>query len=330
MALQHQHHPVPPLDAQGGEVVGGLAGGVLHILEGEAALGHIVRDVDHGQLVGTLPGDGVHGIEGEIITLGILEAQRLHAAVLPFLGNDELPAEQILVGLLLDEGLGGGPLLPLGGGHDHSQEHAVLTAHGDLAMGGGAFEEDAVPFVQDLLMLPHPDAHGALQHHVKLLAGVGDGVDGLFLQFGVVFVGTPIRSRQLVLEHGRHVLDGDAVLGGGDGALAAAGDGVAGQPGAVALQQLRQLHAEDQRALVHEGEGQVHGAGLILQIQLLRHLQKLCHGGGGVADDLPHLPDTLCNIHQLVDRSLTFHHSLSFWGIGFAHPFGDTKKPAPR
>ena len=315
VALEHQHHPVAPLDAQGGEVVGRLAGSVLHILEGEAALGHVVCDVDHGKLVRALPGDGIHGVEGEVVALGVLEVEGLHAAVVALLRDDELPAEQMLVGLLLDQGLGGGPLLPLGGGHDHGEEHAVLAAHCDLAVGGGALEEDAVALVEDFLMLAHPDFHGALDDHVELLTGVGDGVDGLFLQLRVIFVSTPIRSCQLVLEHGGHVLDGDAVLRGGDGALAAAGDGVAGEAGAVALQQLRQLHAENQGALVHEGEGQVNGPGLIFQIALFGNVQQFCHGGGGIADDLPHLPDALGNIHQLAGGGLTVHNSLSFCGL---------------
>ena len=39
MTLQHQHYLVALLDAQRGEVVGILVGHILHILEGETALG---------------------------------------------------------------------------------------------------------------------------------------------------------------------------------------------------------------------------------------------------------------------------------------------------
>ena len=314
VALQHQHDPVAPLDAQGRKVVGGLAGSVLHILEGEAALGHIVGDVDHGQLVGILSGDGIHSIEGEVVALGVAEVEHLQAAVLPFLGDDELPAQQGIVGLLLDQRLGRGPLLPLGGGHNHGQEHAVLAAHGDLAMGRGALEEDAVALVEDLLMLAHTDLHGALQDQVEFLTGVGNGMDGLGEKLGVIFVGAPVRRGHLVLEHGSHVLNGDAVLGGGDGALASAGNVIAGQAGAVALQQLGQFHAEGHGTLVHKGKGQVLFPGLILNILIFGNVQKLRHGGGGVTDDLAHLADTLGNAHQLIHTGLTCHRKLSFMG----------------
>jgi hypothetical protein len=54
VSFQHQHYLVALLDAEGLEVIRGLAGVFHDILEGEAALALVVRNIDHSGLVGAL------------------------------------------------------------------------------------------------------------------------------------------------------------------------------------------------------------------------------------------------------------------------------------
>ena len=298
VALQHQHDPVAPPDAQGFKIVGTLGGGILDILKGEPALGHIVGDVQHGQLIRIPAGNGVHGVEGEVIGILIVEAQLLQSAPVVLPGLDEMLAQQGRHLFGLPAGGDEHGVVHLVGGHDHGKELAVPAAHGDHAVGGGAFIEDAVALVQNLLMLAHPDPHGALDHQVEFLTGVGGGVDGLILQLGRILIGNPVRGGQLLMEHTGQILNGDAVLAGGDKALALPGHGVARQPGAGAAEQIRQLNAENSGALVHEGKGKVRIAGLVFPVQVLGNACSLRHLPGTQIHDIAHLANSLHHLHE--------------------------------
>mgnify|MGYP006897799298 CR=1 FL=1 len=80
VALQHQHHPVASLDAQGLEIVGGSCGFLLHIQESEPALGHILRNVEHGQLLRLGLCQGIHHIVSEVELFFALEGDFLQQA----------------------------------------------------------------------------------------------------------------------------------------------------------------------------------------------------------------------------------------------------------
>ena len=147
----------------------------------------------------------------------------------------------------------------------------------------------------------------------KFLAAVGGGVDGLMLQLLGILIGDPIRRRQLLPEHCRHILNGDAVLAGRHRTHAPARHRVARKLGALAFEQIRQLHAERQRALVHERKREIDRALLIAVILLDADLGLLCHLRFAVADDLAHLADSLCDLHQRVgSRLLGLHHHSGF------------------
>ena len=238
MALQHQHHPVSPLDPKGLEVVGALGGGIFNILKGEPPLGHIVCDMHHRQFLRLAPGDGIHRVKGEVIGVLIHELDTSERAPLILACLDELLAKQRLGALRLMaltdiQGLVSGLVC-----HDHSKEDTVLTVNGDHTVGGGGFIEDRIALSEHFLVISHLDPHSAADHQVKFLTGVGGGVDGLVLQLGRVLVGDPVRGRQLLAEHGRHILNGDAVLTGGDQTLALPGNGVAAELGAMTLQKV--------------------------------------------------------------------------------------------
>ena len=88
------------------------------------------------------------------------------------------------------------------------------------------------------------------------------------------------------------VLDADAALAGGGDAAILAGNGVVGQMGAVAFQQVGQLNAKRQCALMDERKGQINIAGFIFHIGLFIHLSTDGHFLGRVAHDIAHLSDT--------------------------------------
>ena len=80
--LEHQHDPVSPFDAQGGEIVRALVGSVLHVLEGEAAFLVVLVHIQHGQLVRILAGDLVHDVEAEVESLRVREGDGLEPSLL--------------------------------------------------------------------------------------------------------------------------------------------------------------------------------------------------------------------------------------------------------
>ena len=311
MAFQHQHDPVTPLNAQGFEVVGRLAGIFLDILEGEAALVQVLVDVEHGQLVGVGAAQTVHGVKGEIVMVIVDELNFLQRAPLVLGGLDEFLAQQ---GQLAVGGAGGEVgerlLFVAVAVHNHGQERAVLAVHGNHAVGGGGFIVDAVTGVEDLLMVAHADPQGALQHQVELVALVGGGGDGLgLLGFGIG-IADVVGVRQAVFEQGRHVLNQNAVLIGGGDALALAGDGVGGQTGAFALQKVCDADAEGQRTLVDKGKGQIHLAGFIAAVLLHGGVGLLGHLRHGESADGAHFRDTRSDLQQLVmGYGVGFHGS---------------------
>lgn len=100
--LQDQHDAVAALDAEGGEVVGRLARAVLHVLEGEAALGHVVRHVQHGELVRAPSGDAVDDVEGKVEFVLMRKMELLETAVLVLHRLDEVRTQKLLGLDLLD------------------------------------------------------------------------------------------------------------------------------------------------------------------------------------------------------------------------------------
>ena len=258
--------------------------------------------MQHGQLVGILVRHRVHDVEGKVELVLVLEGDGLERAVFVLHAVDELLGNQrrFLVGghqrlahLVL------GDLLAR---QNHGQEGAVLAVHGDHAVGCGGVVDDAVALVEHLGAVAHAHHQRAADDQVELLAGVGGGVDGLILLLGGIFVLHPVGLGQLVAEHGRKILDGDAVLLGGGQALAPARDGVVGQVGAVTLQQLGHLNAEGLGALVNNGEGKIHASAFILHVGLLVQTGILCHFSDRQAQNLAHVADAQRDLLKLGER----------------------------
>jgi len=149
--LEDQQHPVAALDAQGLEVVGGLAGVAAHVGEGEVALLLAAVHVDHSQLVRLAPCQTVHDVECKVEAVRIFEVDLLQGTVLALLHRDELLPDpglllrrlrlRFALPLLGLDGGGGGALLAA---QDDSVEHAVGAAGSDHAVGGGRVVVDDV------------------------------------------------------------------------------------------------------------------------------------------------------------------------------------------
>ena len=295
--LQHQHHPVAPADAQGLEVVGGSCGFLLHVLEGEPPLGHVLGNVEHGHLVGLLGAQGVDDVEGEVELLLTLEGNARQDAALGG-GVDEFAVNsRLLVGsppLGLGDLHGRGLLALTGGGvrQDEGVEGAVLAADGDHAVGGGGIIVDGVTGVQDLGPSADLDLHLAPDDDVALLALMGDQLDVLILGTGAVLHLHVQGQGDAVAEIGGQVV-ADHVVGLLDApALALTGQVVAAQLGAPALQQVTHINAEAQGAAIEEGDAQIPGTGLAVHVFLDGQIRPSCHLLDGEAGDLTQLPDT--------------------------------------
>ena len=82
-------------------------------------------------------------------------------------------------------------------------------------------------------------------------------------------------------------------------ALSPAGDGVAAQMGAVALQQVCQADAEGQGTLVDKRKGQVGSGGLVVPVLVQRQIGPLGHFQLAEAADAPHFADAERYLQQL-------------------------------
>ena len=308
VTLEHQHYPVAPLYAERLEIVCALGGGILHILEGEAALGHIVCHVKHSQLLGLSASYLVHGIKGEVVFLLVAVMYVHERAVFILLCGYKLLAEQRscsrgMLALSDVHRLVGGITR-----HDHGKEHTIRAVDSYHTVGGGRLEEYAVTLSQYFLAVTDANTHRALDHHIELLTCVSDGVDGSVLQLLRVLIGYPIRGRQLLSEHRCHVLNSYAVLAGGGESLASAGDRIARQLGTVTLENIGKLKVKGLRTLMYKCEGQVHAARLVGAVYLLRDLGHLRHLRDGIAEYLTHLTDTESDLLQLIHTGLHTHN----------------------
>ncbi len=306
--LEHQHDPVAPLDSQGGEIVGALVGGVLDILEGEAALLMMLVHIEHGQLIRILAGDLVHDIKTEVEGFMIREADGSEPSLLILLRVNKLLGNQVT---LIPGRLGYGREISAAllsfNRKDHRQEDAVLPVHGDHAVRQGGVVIDAVAFLQDLGMVADLDLQAAGKHQVEFLSLVGGRMDRLILLLFGIFIANPVRLRHLIPEFRRQVRNGDAFFLRGGFALAAAGHRVGGQESIVAFQQFRQLHVESLGGLVDESKGHVGLAGFVIEVFRNGYLRLFRHFLRGPAHDLPHFTDTGSNRTQLAQISPGCH-----------------------
>ena len=292
--LQDEHHLVALADAERLQVVRRAVRVLRHVLEREAALRHVVGDVQHRQPLRVAPRDLVDDVEGEVEALRVLEDDVLQAARLVLLDVDE-PLHRLRRGGRL------GPVedrlrrrerdLLAVRRHDHREERAGLAADGDHPVRHGRAVERRVARLQRLLVLADLEAHLAAQDVVVLLAAVGRRRDRAALEGGVVVVRHEVRRRLAVAEERRHVADLDARLARRHDALPGARDLQVGELRRAPFEKRHQVDAEDERALVQEGERRIALGRLDRAALRLRHARPRRQLGLRQALDLAHLAD---------------------------------------
>ena len=137
--------------------------------------------MEHRQPVALLAGDLVDDIESEVEAVGVAEVQLDRCPLLVLVGIDKFVADQVCILGLFRLGQNVIRLFRRAALHNKGQEETVLPVDGDHTVGRGALVEDAVSLMQDLGMIAHLDLQGALDDQVKLLPGMGRGMDGLML-----------------------------------------------------------------------------------------------------------------------------------------------------
>ena len=261
MPLEDEHHLIAFFDADGLKIVGGAAAFTLDIVESETAFGAVVGHMQERQLVRLPAGDGIHHIEGEIELIIVFIADTLQRAVLVLHRLNEVFIHAVLV--VAPAGASHRRRLAIamgdifGGVEHHGVKLAVLPAHSNHAMGRTRIVIDGIAWSQHLAMGAHLHLQVAADDQIKLLALMGGQRD------------FPALGGLIVLRHGVQRLSnavfigrGHVVIGHAMGLLNALsiprpGQGVGGQRGAAALDQVGHIHAEGQGAAVQKGEVQV-------------------------------------------------------------------------
>ena len=126
----------------------------------------------------------------------------------------------------------------------------------------------------------------------------------------LILVTNPVRLGHFILEHGRKALNGDAVLARGCAARAAPCDRVAGQRGALALQQVGQGNAKRQGALVDKGKRQIDRARFIVQIHFRHNVGLSGHLVHRIAENAAQFADALRHLQQFSGRRRLFHQKI--------------------
>ena len=152
-------------------------------------------------------------------------------------------------------------------------------------------------------MLAHLDLQGALEDEVAFLALVGGELDGPALRLGAVGGLDVERLGDAVLEVGSQVVVGQAVGLLDLPAPSGPGEGVGPQLGALALDEVRDVHAEGEGAPVEEREVQILLARLAPAVLLLGDGGLFGHLRNGETADLPQFPDTPGHFPDLVVQS---------------------------
>ena len=319
--LQHQHHPVPLLDAQGAEVIGGHIGVALHIRKGKAALGHIVGNMQHCQLVRGLFRNLVHNIKAEVegVRIVIFDAGQMAEFIRS--GCHKLIRNRMQQPCLVHIGEHTGLYMLLVFGHtlsvwihDNCIDLTVLAAHCNFIVGSGAVVVNGITRVKDFTVVTDEDLHAALHHNIKFLTLMGRHMQRLVQR--LLGIRDPYKEgfADLVPELGRQTVVGKALPPHDGQSLAGSGYGVAGNLGAFTLHHVRDFHTAGLGAFVDKRKAEVTLSCLQRLILLHGHIRALCHFLHGKSHVLPHCPDTLCNlfdckIHICFHRISSFLHS---------------------
>ena len=308
VALEHQHHPVAPLDAQSLEIVCGSGRFLFHIPEGEPPLGAILAQVEHCQLLRLAAAQSIHHIKGEVKLLLVPEGDFLQSALIDRGENKVAVDPLFLVGHHLGVRHCGysSRLLPLTGSgvaQNDGIECAILAVHSDHAVGRGRIVVDAVSGMEHFRLLTDLDAHMAANDDVTFLSLVGDQLNILILRTRAVADLHIQWQGNTVAEACGQVKAHHMVCLLNPLSLTLAGQCIGAQLGAAAFQQVGHIHAEAESAAVQERNAQIAVARLALLILFHAQIRALSHLLHAQARDLTQLTDSAGHLLDLIRHS---------------------------
>ena len=307
MALQHQHHLVTTANALRKEVVGDLVRGLGNLLERETALGEVVGNVQERKLLRILLRDLVHDVVREVELLRVLEVDVLQAAAVVLDHVDVLlHHERRLVRLQTDR-LQPEVRVAVCSRHHHRDEREPALVRGDHAVRRRRLVVDRVALLETLDVVADPDQHRALEDDVELLTRVRRRVNRLVQKRLVELVSDPVGRAETVLEHRRLVADRHEFLGGRHRTLPRARHLITRQVRGMPFQQLVDVHAERNRALVKKIEGRINFRRLDALILRFGNARLLRHLGDGVADDFAHFANARGHFLKFQSRVFCLH-----------------------
>ena len=292
VAFEHDHDAVAFFDAEGGKVVGGAVGCVLHFFEGEAAFHMVFVYMEHSQFGGIFVGDPVHNIECEVETFFVDEVDGFQTTFFVFHAFDEFIGYEGFGLVGGNESFAYNAFFGFFAGENHGAEDAVFTVDGDHAVGKMGMVVDGVPGAEDLGFFTDLDFEMTADNVVKLLTFVGGEMDGAFLLFLFVFVAYPVGFGDLIAETGCEMDDLDTVFINGGLAFAASCYGVAAEFCGAPFQKVGNFKAESQSAFVDEREGQVLLTFFIDAILRCRGVGLHRHFFNGEITNFAHFADT--------------------------------------
>ncbi len=284
--FEHQHDPIPLLNAEGLKVVRATGRGLFHIEESKAALGKILGNVQHAHFFRFTVRHRVHDIESKVEFFGVFELDGSGGAVLIFRHVNELFIRAFSVvtvcfgavhngfcGRKFGNGFAGGVKYD-------GVKGAILSFHRDHAVRGAAIVIDAVAGMQNFHVTAHLHFERALDHDIALLPGVGSELDLLVLRGFVIYAAHEQGFRDPVLEGVGKVVIGHTVRLRDLLTVSYASDDIRVQHGGIPLDDIRHVYAERFRTAINEGKVQIAVAPLTDLVLLFgdtglfRHLRR--------------------------------------------------------
>ena len=257
VAFEHDHNAVAFFDAEGGKVVGGAVGSMLHFFIGEAAFHMVFVHMEHSQFGRIFIGDFVHDIEGKVEAFFVDKVDGFQTTFFIFHAADKFIGNEGFGLVGGNESFAYHAFFGFFAGENHGAEYAIFTIYGDHAVGKMGMVVDGVPGAEDLGFFTDLDLEVTADHIVKFLPFVGGEVDGAFLFFLFVFIAYPVGFGDFVAETGGEVYDLDAVFINGGLTFAASCYGVAAEFCGAPFEQVGNFQAEGKGAFVDEREGKI-------------------------------------------------------------------------
>ena len=159
--------------------------------------------MDHSQLVGRLVGNSVNRVKCEIISVVVVEVDRLQVTVFVFNSRDEVLADKLLCrSVSHHQRISLYVLVLIFSRKNNCNEQAVSSVNSNHAVRSRTVIVDRVAFAQIFYLVAYLELQSSTHYEVKFLTRVLGKVNGLILQFFIIFIAYPIWLCYLLAKHG--------------------------------------------------------------------------------------------------------------------------------